>query len=1619
MQLTSCHLKVDAKTNCMLTVWTMSLLCEMSKFNGSSLLAMLHTNHEGFICFTWQSALLDAALPRIGCCKLVFQPNCRAKHQTELTTELCSWAPWCLLVVVWWQTLLNKQTNPKAMFAPQMMSFVEVLTVVWQLLVHFACNCLTSILCGLVAQLHLLLRISCCLIPHLKSFSASFQIWPVWQTSPISFFVVHLSSQTCFWSFWHAVHPFIPKVTFLSPQWQRRKQDQTCFSCISWPICCFNFSTNHSWLISDKLLACCSFFMFSLLRISSAPTAAWFQGCHKSWQKDSTLASHLSTEENQPIPVLILTAFQPVTVDHPACQLWQKTNNQFFFPSIWMKKKSWFSVEKFSFPFSCLCLWGEGIMEMHNPLLNTELRSAWTQQMIIDLGCCNLNPANETRWLGNQPNLTQSIERTCNKTENQFWHSCHPSWLIWNSQCIWPFVVSHLVKNVTALLMEMHRASIHPLHHTILKHQKETCAILPVIRPESRWRFPSFRHELVRKPACVTSWKPFCDLLWSCTLSSMLCGIPLGSPGADNEQRRQSWWLWRKEAVIWILLRRLVVRSSANCGSELSKTSSWFCGDLIICDQNIPQFDFFQVSCLRHSQAIALVKHCSWKLQTKTNKIADNCAAVDELLVTQWAHFRLTVASVLLVKMATAAGRGPGPVLAESQLDALRLLTAIMRKLEISGADIDDHPILLTPRKSAILRWNGDFIFLTADAINKLTCDDPGAGVEVNLETAHKSQLWVLLSCWHKLSHKKWGGIATNAPSRTLAKFKAFWATSCDPTQPIVPWRKMTAKSEGPSNWNKSIKPDARDFKLFGEMNSWIECKETSFLIAPEAQNLAHLVEKNPMIHGNDFVSAQRKFPFKVMKDDFLRHEAKSIVKKHTEDKDTRRIWEELCDFHGSLIAAAMHADVLMTHLTDVELHKANWNRGQGKFINHCKIQKNKFHDLWPSCRADVTQRRQRNPKLGTSTWSAQASKEGSWFDDQHFIRRVLCSAVRTGSSTWQCQHPCEEQMSKKGWCPRLDWRQNGMRSDCSQSRWPWRSGAWPQQNPRSWCQRSAWQRIWSMCPKKTRRNEQPEMSSWPDAGETCPCDPRHLEFHSKGWPSEMGLSPTRPSWLSLLVTLTRVKSACHETQKSTRWRPVNMAWRGWKFSHRGEESRSNTTSSWWRWHDGQVVWRTRCWFWTDPPSQKGQHTPFHRSPQNGTRRRIRRWCENARKSSLKAAVMWVRNAAAVMMPCRESATLQKPQRCETANCSWMKALKTKNHEIMNMLDFAAVKAVIQSRFDETELAWFCEADNTNMTHWNETRLLWCWSLMDPLNNFDANAKAKINTRWFEAWMLHHRFMNVEEMFPENFPGAQNLHNVQRLWQTSTQWQSRKERRVDHANEHHWGIRDNMQCQVQQCKKHANWRHEATIQTEISKGLWQSQNIDIKVKAHPEKCSQMNFNNENITCSLKKDNITRHVGNIGTFIPQSWHEDLPQQTKKKSNQQSKLWVRDLFRFSQHLSVTNLSLFPCRTTTWNTRNNNWSVDWAGHNVILMNIVCLCFSPGCTVMLQQTPKEAKQKTTILMFVRQAAWRNCSFRRQTKAAGLLIAASRSRHHSCFIGQNSLTALEKMWHWRLSGWS
>jgi len=64
-------------------------------------------------------------------------------------------------------------------------------------------------------------------------------------------------------------------------------------------------------------------------------------------------------------------------------------------------------------------------------------------------------------------------------------------------------------------------------------------------------------------------------------------------------------------------------------------------------------------------------------------------------------------------------------------------------------------------------------------------------------------------------------------------------------------------------------------------------------MIALEAQNLAHLVNKSYTVVDPDLDKAQQKHLYKVMRDTLLHHEAKLIVKFHAKTKDTRLIWEK------------------------------------------------------------------------------------------------------------------------------------------------------------------------------------------------------------------------------------------------------------------------------------------------------------------------------------------------------------------------------------------------------------------------------------------------------------------------------------------------------------------------------------------------------------------------------------------------------------------------------------------------------------------------------------------------------------------------------------------------------
>ena len=62
----------------------------------------------------------------------------------------------------------------------------------------------------------------------------------------------------------------------------------------------------------------------------------------------------------------------------------------------------------------------------------------------------------------------------------------------------------------------------------------------------------------------------------------------------------------------------------------------------------------------------------------------------------QIAHFRLTVAVVLLINMADASGGGTvpaGTVVADARCNLLRSLTVVKNFLEIDGVNLHAHPI--------------------------------------------------------------------------------------------------------------------------------------------------------------------------------------------------------------------------------------------------------------------------------------------------------------------------------------------------------------------------------------------------------------------------------------------------------------------------------------------------------------------------------------------------------------------------------------------------------------------------------------------------------------------------------------------------------------------------------------------------------------------------------------------------------------------------------------------------------------------------------------------------------------------------------------------------------------
>jgi len=280
----------------------------------------------------------------------------------------------------------------------------------------------------------------------------------------------------------------------------------------------------------------------------------------------------------------------------------------------------------------------------------------------------------------------------------------------------------------------------------------------------------------------------------------------------------------------------------------------------------------------------------------------------------------------------------------EKKADKARLLTALVNVCGMPHAHCKTHPIARALKRDGIACFDMDFIHMTAADIDGLQHKKGGALVP--LELNFKMILRAFIAFYHHMSHKQRGGVDVLDPTLS-AQFKTCRNSECGPTKEITPWGLAVSNNKGLSDWNKLVKPSARDFKPFREANGWVDYKDV-FVIALEAQNLTHLVDSSYVVTDVDLHKAQQSFLYKVLRDNMLHHETKSIVKSHSKTKDTALIWKLTCETCDKSMSTSLNGDAVLGWLTSARLDDGKWNRTQGECITFYEDKVKKFNEMCP-----------------------------------------------------------------------------------------------------------------------------------------------------------------------------------------------------------------------------------------------------------------------------------------------------------------------------------------------------------------------------------------------------------------------------------------------------------------------------------------------------------------------------------------------------------------------------------------------------------------------------------------------------------------------------------------------
>jgi uncharacterized protein YeaO (DUF488 family) len=183
---------------------------------------------------------------------------------------------------------------------------------------------------------------------------------------------------------------------------------------------------------------------------------------------------------------------------------------------------------------------------------------------------------------------------------------------------------------------------------------------------------------------------------------------------------------------------------------------------------------------------------------------------------------------------------------------------------------------------------------------------------------AGKMILRAILAYFHDKSAANGGPISILGASKS--DFTEFRATRYDRTNKAIrPWGVMSTTDEALQEWNKKVRPSAKDYKSFRDPGQWLEYKD-SFMVTLESHGLAHLVDDRYVVGNVAVHKREQEFLYKVLKDNFTHHESKTIIKAHRKDKDILQIWKKICTTCEKSISTSMMADRLLGYLTGVNL---------------------------------------------------------------------------------------------------------------------------------------------------------------------------------------------------------------------------------------------------------------------------------------------------------------------------------------------------------------------------------------------------------------------------------------------------------------------------------------------------------------------------------------------------------------------------------------------------------------------------------------------------------------------------------------------------------------------------